>query len=85
MDFEEQVVAEAEELLIKELHMLGFQGMVPKISETNNYLTIFIAKNSYLVQLLKSGMVAHKVFEKIPQWKGCNNKIVAHKLTKKVH
>ena len=85
MDFEGQVVAEAEELLIEELHMLEFQGMVHKISQTNNYLTVFNAKNSYLVQLLKSGMVTHKVFDKIPQCKGCNNKIVAHKLTKKVH
>ena len=63
MDFGEQVVDEAEELLIEELHMLGFQGMVHKIAQTNNCL----AKNSNLVQLLKSSMVAHKVFEKIPQ------------------
>jgi len=61
------VVAEAEELLIEELHMLGFQGMVHKIAQTNNYLSIFNAKNSNLVQLLKSSMVAHKAFEKIPQ------------------
>ena len=31
MDFDEQVVAEAEELLIEELHMLGFQGMFIKL------------------------------------------------------
>ena len=67
MDFDVQVVAEAKELLIEELHMLGFQGMVHKIGQTNNYLSIFNAKNSYPVQLLKSSMVAHKVFEKIPQ------------------
>ena len=70
MNLEEQVVAEAEELVIEELHMLGFQagGKVHKIAQTNNYLSIFNAKNSYLVQLLKLSMVAHKVFEKIPQW-----------------
>ena len=67
MDFDEQVVAEAEELLIEELHMLGFQGMVHKIAQTNNCLSIFNAKNSNIVQLLKSSIVAHKVFEKIPQ------------------
>ena len=31
MDFDEQVVAEAEELLIEELHMLRFQGMFIKL------------------------------------------------------
>ena len=67
MDFGEQVVAEAEELLIEQLHMLGFQRMVHKIAQTNNCLSIFNAENSNLVQLLKSSMVAHKVFEKIPQ------------------
>ena len=67
MDFKEQMVAEAEELLIEELHMLGFQGAVNKIVQTNNCPTIFNAKNSNLVQLLKSSMVAHKVFKKIFQ------------------
>jgi len=87
MDFEEQMIAEADELLIEELQMLGVQagGIVDKSPQTNNYVSIFNAKYSYLVQILKSNIIAHRVFEKIPQRQDCNNKIVTHKLIKKVH
>ena len=56
MDFEEQIIFEAENLLIEELHLLGVHagGMFDKISQTNNYISIFNAKYIYLVQLLKS-------------------------------
>jgi len=80
MNFEEQIIAEGEKLLIEELQLLGVRagGLVDKIPQTNNYISI------YLLQLLKLKIIAHKVFNKIPQMYDCNNKIVAHKLRKKV-
>ena len=76
MDFEEQIIAEAENLLIEELQLLGVHagGMFDKIPQTNNYISIFNAKYVYLVQLLKSTFFAHKVFDKIPQRHDCNSK-----------
>ena len=76
MDFEEQITAEAENLLIEELQLLGVhaRGMFDKIPQTNNYISIFNSKYVYLVQLLKSTFFAHKVFDKIPQMHDCNSK-----------
>ena len=51
MDFEEQIIAEAEILLIEELQLLGVYagGMFDNISQTNNYISIFNAKYVYIV------------------------------------
>ena len=86
MDFEEQIIAKSENLLIDELQLLGIHagGMFNKIPQTNNYISMFNAKYIYLVQLLNSKIIAHKVFDKIPQRQDCNNKIIAHKLTYKL-
>ena len=76
MDFDEQIIAEAENLFIEELQLLGVYAgcMFDKIPQTNNYISIFNAKYVYLVQLLKSTFFAHKVFDKIPQMHDCNSK-----------
>ena len=51
MDFEEQIIAEAENLLIEELQLLGVhvESMFDKIAQTNNYISIFNTKYVYLV------------------------------------
>ena len=76
MDFDEQIIAEIENLLIEELQQSGIYagGMLDKIPQINNYISIFNVKYVYLVQLLKSTFFAHKVFDKIPQRYHCNSK-----------
>jgi len=76
MYFEEQIIAEVENLLMEELQLLGVHagGMFDKIPQINDYISIFNAKYVYLVQLLKPTFFAHKVFNKIPQRHDCNSK-----------